>query len=490
MKLVKMHISLILILFCMPLLTSAKSIESPLKENSSRASSSAMSISSSSAPAQTRASDSVAKVQSSKGVASILMWPVKRIVQPLTETLLWPLYPPLSYVDEAEVIDRAMDLATWGPSNRITTIPIVFPLGQNDSYIGVRNIMNELLFPKFRNSQYLKYYVSGDYSFMMDFAYLWENFYYKNQLQYNHFLKKVTFPHQIEGVDLSLFPKHSDYSYYIQNQLFYNIYNNWSLNFGFDYNLIRFATKQAIFQDEDSLTKFSLKQRGFYDNFEELPLTFGVGYDSRESQFTPTYGSKFNLSGTYAFEKGFGNYASVQGQFQNYHLLGASNYKISKDEDKKRIRNLMKFKMNEAIPFLNMDDLKNGLLNRRVLVSTLRFRQAWDTQDQPMVIQGLSALGQNTPLRAYPYNRFMSYGYMAAGNEYRWPVIRRVDGVLFNEYGLFYQNPLRTKDWELRNSWGIGLRVSNSDFYFTRFQLAFHGLSGLSVLLTTSPEID
>lgn len=437
-------------------------------------------------------SQSLSSSASSKmgATAQVLTWPLRRVLQPMATSLLWPIYPPLKYIDDENVIDKAMDLATWGPNNKITTIPVVFPLGRNDSYIGVRNIMNELIAKKLRNSQYLKYYVSGDYSLMTDFAYLWDDFYVKSQFQKNHFLKKVLYPLEIDHLNQFQYPKHTDYTFYFQNQVFYNLSHNWSMNLGVDYNMFRYVTNPHVYQDANPVLVDNLKRRGFYDDYEEVPLTFGFGFDSRESQFTPTYGTKFNLSSTYAFARGFGNYMNVKGDFQNYKLLGGSSYKITREEDKKRIRNLMRFKMNEAIPFLSVDDFKNTLLNRRVLVSSFKFKQAFDAQDQPMTITGLSSLGQNTPLRAYAQNRFMSYGYFAWGHEYRWPVIRRIDGVLFNEYGVFYNNPLKLDQWKLRNSWGLGLRVSNPDFYFTRFQIAFHGLSGVSIILTTSPEID
>jgi phosphatidylserine decarboxylase len=40
----------------------------------------------------------------------------------------------------------------------------------------------------------------------------------------------------------------------------------------------------------------------------------------------------------------------------------------------------------------------------------------------------------------------------------------------------------------LRNSWGFGIRVRRPDMYFFRFQLGFHGIHGIHLVMTIAPE--
>ena len=72
--------------------------------------------------------------------------------------------------------------------------------------------------------------------------------------------------------------------------------------------------------------------------------------------------------------------------------------------------------------------------------------------------------------------------------EYRWPIDRLVDGVVFDEYVMYGRNWYGLDGEKLLNSWGFGIRVRKPDLYLFRVQIGFHGLNGFSVICTVAPE--
>jgi outer membrane protein assembly factor BamA len=96
-----------------------------------------------------------------------------------------------------------------------------------------------------------------------------------------------------------------------------------------------------------------------------------------------------------------------------------------------------------------------------------------------MPMYGLQALGNGTPLRAYPGSRYRNYAVAAASGEYRFPILRIMDGMFFNEYGVFGRSMDRLDFVDnLRNSWGFGVRVRQPDMFLFRLEVAFNGVSG------------
>jgi outer membrane protein assembly factor BamA len=99
-----------------------------------------------------------------------------------------------------------------------------------------------------------------------------------------------------------------------------------------------------------------------------------------------------------------------------------------------------------------------------------------------MPVYGLQTLGNDTPMRGYGGSRFRDYTVFSAGAEYRFPFLRLVDGVVFNEYGI------NGRSWDkidvldnIKNSWGFGIRVRRPDIYLFRLQLGFHGGDGIQL---------
>jgi len=105
--------------------------------------------------------------------------------------------------------------------------------------------------------------------------------------------------------------------------------------------------------------------------------------------------------------------------------------------------------------------------------------RSYELPGNSMPVYGLQSLGNATPLRAYAGSRYRHYAVSAVSTEYRFPMLRIMDGTIFNEYGVFGPSMTRldVRD-NLRNSWGFGVRVRRPDMFLFRIEAAFHGLSG------------
>jgi outer membrane protein assembly factor BamA len=77
---------------------------------------------------------------------------------------------------------------------------------------------------------------------------------------------------------------------------------------------------------------------------------------------------------------------------------------------------------------------------------------------------------------------------MSFSVEYRWPVDRLVDGVIFDEYALIAPKIDKWSLYHYYNSWGFGIRVRQPDLYPFRLQFGFHGLHGVNLIMTIAPE--
>ena len=91
------------------------------------------------------------------------------------------------------------------------------------------------------------------------------------------------------------------------------------------------------------------------------------------------------------------------------------------------------------------------------------------------------------PLRGYG-DAWAAYHLMGLSMEYRWPVDRFVDGVIFDEYGL---HAPEINEWSFSryyNSWGFGVRARMPNMYLFRIQIGFHGLHGINFIMTIAPE--
>jgi outer membrane protein assembly factor BamA len=138
--------------------------------------------------------------------------------------------------------------------------------------------------------------------------------------------------------------------------------------------------------------------------------------------------------------------------------------------------------MRKVLEKMEYEKLKRELFNRKALAVHAYVAQSYEIPGNRMPVYGLQTLGNDTPMRGYSGSRFRDYTVASLGTEYRFPVMRLVDGVVFNEYGIYGRNwnSINYLD-NVKNSWGFGIRVRRPDIYLFRAQLGFHGFHGIQL---------
>jgi hypothetical protein len=128
---------------------------------------------------------------------------------------------------------------------------------------------------------------------------------------------------------------------------------------------------------------------------------------------------------------------------------------------------------------LEYEKLRQQIFSRKVVVLHLYAAQSFELPGNSMPMYGLQTLGNDTPLRGYSGSRFRDYAVAAFSTEYRFPVLRLMDGTLFYEDGAIGRSWNTIDYLNYKNSWGFGIRVRRPDIYLFRMDLGIHGVSGL-----------
>ena len=161
------------------------------------------------------------------------------------------------------------------------------------------------------------------------------------------------------------------------------------------------------------------------------------------------------------------------------------------NSNREKLKNLS---FSEAIEMLSPINgsikAREVILDRRVLITQLKARYMIEDNEGKAPFTAMGRLGGNFPLRAYTDGYFTGAIVAGLSNEYRWPIDRYADMLIFNEYGIYSDDYGRFSSFNLRNSYGFGFRVRTPKLFISRFALAFHGLQGISVILTTKSEYD
>jgi outer membrane protein assembly factor BamA len=284
----------------------------------------------------------------------------------------------------------------------------------------------------------------------------------------------------------------ADSSAYLGFNFGFNLTGNWNLELGMNSNFHKFdfpSLKDTIMDDE------YVFDRGFYKHFESYPLTFALLYNSLDEPYSATRGNKFSVSYSYVPVSFYNstkdhNYHIVESRLVNYSLLGNRSYAMTIAESNANRERLKNMSFAEAIEMLNPINIKEEILDRRVFITQLKARYMIEENKGKAPFTAMGKLGGNFPLRAYSDGYFTGAIVAGISNEYRWPIDRYADMLIFNEYGIYSDDFGHLSSFNLRNSYGFGFRVRTPKLFISRFALAFHGLQGISVILTTKPEYD
>jgi hypothetical protein len=223
---------------------------------------------------------------------------------------------------------------------------------------------------------------------------------------------------------------------------------------------------------------FDPRSRGLNKDWVDQVLAVQLFRDTRINDNIPLAGSNWTATYHYHLTNARHNYHGWETNFTRYFKLGKEKYEISAEEERKAGG----MSMGKLLEKMEIENLKKELFNRKALVIHAYTAQVFELPGNRMPVYGLNTLGNDTPMRGYSGSRFRDYTVASLGAEYRFPVMRLVDGVIFDEYGVYGRSWDKIDVLEnLKNSWGFGIRVRRPDIYLFRLQLGFHGAQGITL---------
>ena len=440
-------------------------------------------------------------------------WPLEYIIQPFLNGLIYPVAKPMDYAIKNGVLDKAVELISFGEDYKIMIYPSFnFKPGAR-TMVGANYRHRSVFLEKDYLVMQGEYYANGDVGLTARYTKhalfgtrFFGGFRYDIDLDRD---KRFTIPETKENY---LQP---DSSYQFTWRLGAPITNTANWNAELWASLFFSRASHPDVQDSVLISdEFKIEDRGLYQNVTQVPVGLSLVYDNLDLPYAPSRGTRVVLNGTYTF---VGKYSGVRYEdlgieradgeskviedgglnhdfittefiFQHYFLLGSSKkYVLSAKEGRENRRFYTDFSWDEAVRIWRPEQVMNTLFERRVIALQYRLVNLWEVEDGGAPHDAFINLNAKAPLRGYD-DKWTTHNLMSLSVEYRWPVDRLVDGVLFDEYALIAP---KIDKWSLDhyyNSWGFGIRVRQPNLYLFRLQFGFHGLHGVNIIMTIAPE--
>jgi len=417
-------------------------------------------------------------------------WPIQNILAPGVELLTYPSQEPIRYFLEENVIDRTVDLFSFGRDRDIMIYPSISLASGTSSRVGA--VLRDQA-PFQRSSERLmaafNYYVNGDYRF--------RTYLTANDMGETRFDGKLAFG--VNRIDNTQFyqPDVNTLYFYAANSEIYTAQLDHPLLLGFNarggFTLRANRHHDAppslfgsnvltgdFFIDPETGTVGRGEYRGLNETFLDRIYQATLFRDTRNNVNIPVAGSWFDVSTYWHDADKNHDFYEWRGRYTKFFKLGRERYEISAAEERTRgARNLDSF-----IRDLELQRLRQQIFSRKVVVAHVVAAQSYELPGNSMPVYGLQTLGNDTPLRGYSGPRFRNYAVTAASLEYRFPILRIMDGSLFNEYGVYGRSLDELDIANLKNSWGFGIRVRRPDMFLFRVEVGIHGFSGMTLNAT------
>jgi len=438
---------------------------------------------------ETGEDSSVVKIEHKSLLLTVVSWPFVHIVQPTVEFLMYPMIPPLIYISRENLIEKGHSLITYGENKQIMFYPIINAKLGSSANIGFAYWHSEL----FLNNDNLFFsphlYVNADWDATLRYR---KKGIYNNSLYWGlNTSYRADGDNSFKDIKGTIY-SFTDSSAFLNAFAGFNFVENWALEFGTSLNFYRFGFPHL---NDIIIEGRQVSDRGFYRNFESYPLTLSLSHNSLDEPYAATRGRKFSLSYTYAPVSRYNgtgdhNYHVVESRITNYSLLGGRSYAMTIAESNANREKLKNLTFSEAIEMLNPINIKEEVLDRRVLITQVKARYMIEENEGKAPFIAMGRLGGNFPLRAYDGGYFTAPLVMGISAEYRWPIDQFADALIFNDYGIYGEDFRRLSVSNIKNSYGFGFRIRTPKLFITRFALAFHGLQGIALILTTAPEYE
>jgi outer membrane protein assembly factor BamA len=215
--------------------------------------------------------------------------------------------------------------------------------------------------------------------------------------------------------------------------------------------------------------------RGLGQSFSDRMWAVGISRDTRNNENITLAGSRLSMFWRYHDVALDHDFHEWQGHFTKFFKLGKERYEVTDEEE----REMGDLRIGKFLRQLEYDKLRRQIFSRKVVVVRVYGGQSFELPGNSMPLYGLQTLGNDTPLRGYSGSRFRHYAVGGLSTEYRFPVMRLMDGVLFNEYGVTGRSWEDIDYLKAKNSWGFGIRVRRPDIFLFRAEVGIHGFSGM-----------
>jgi hypothetical protein len=431
----------------------------------------------------------VVKIEHESLLLTVVSWPFVHIVQPAVEFLMYPMIPPLIYISRENLIEKGYNLITYGEEKQIMFYPMINAKPGSGANIGFVYWHSDIFLDNDNMFFSPHLYINADWDVTLRYK--------KRKILGSSFYWGLDARHKEDGDNSFRDTEGTEY-FFTDSSVFLNVFSgfnligNWGLEFGISANLYRFDLPNldyAIIENDYA------SNRGFYRTYSTYPLMLFLLYSSLDEPYAATRGNKFSLGYTYAPVSRYNgtmdhNYHVVESRLTHYSLLGNKNYAMTIAESNVNREKLKNLTFAEAIEMLNPINIKEEILDRRVLITQVKARYMIEENKGKAPFTSMSLLGGNFPLRAYNDGHFTAPLVAGISAEYRWPIDRYADALIFNEYGIYGENFSRLATSNIRNSYGFGFRIRTPKLFITRFALAFHGLQGITLILTTKPDYE
>lgn len=441
-------------------------------------------------------------------LAEYLTWPFSHIVQPALNVLVFPFSAPIHYAVKNNVVETGVDAITFGKEKNIFIYPTFNLRPGATTMVGFayrhRNI--------FLSKDYLVLSAGLFANSDMDFTAR----YTKRNVFGSEFFLGGRFDMEMDrdaGMSLprSLTLRDTDEDFGFTDSSYsaefrvgrpLPVIPNMDFQATFGFSRKRFDIPDVGDTVLANHPLFNPYDRGLYQKYYQFPLKLALTFDNLDAPYVPTRGSRISVSWNYVKVGDYGgensnersnefshDFQALDLVAQHYFYLGkdSSQYGLSVKEARKSRKFYTDFSWEETMRLWRPENIRNTLLNRRVLAVQFRLRQMWEMEEGGAPFTAFSTASTRYPLRGYS-RVYTDYAMKGVSLEYRWPIDRLVDGVIFDEYVMYGRTWHSFDTDKLLNSWGFGVRVRKPDMYFFRLQIGFHGLSGFVLICTIAPE--
>lgn len=444
---------------------------------------------------------------------SVLYWPFSHIFQPVLNAIVYPMSAPIMYAFDNGVVEKSVELITFGEEKNILIYPVFNLKPGTSTLLGMNYRHRSIIFNR-------DYFVLEPFFYANSDVYLGVRYSKQGiaglplygQLRFQQYLNRDA-AFIIPGTKESFTQPDSSFSLKASLSVPLNKTETWNISLSGTLDYIDASLpdqkKDSVLIDE----KYSIEAHGLYQDDIQFPIELSIYFDNLDCAYAPSKGNRFSISGRYVFVKPYQGvtiapvensvlskeeYFSDNGAnhdffrtelvLQHYFFLGRSkDYVFSVKEARQNRKFYTDFSLEEALRVWKPENIASTLLERRVIALQFRMIDVWEMEKGEVPHNAYPNLNARYPLRGYS-DAWAAKHVMGLSAEYRWPIDRFVDGVLFDEYGMIADKFDEWSTDRLYNSWGFGIRVRQPNMFLFRTQIGFHGLHGIALVMTIAPE--